>query len=326
MTEARHDPLHRFQVVRTSNSEELRRLGMHWLGATRIDLRNLGPFDARLNLIELESVGLAFGSTSCDLVADHFPVDLVRLQIALKGRGLTCVGSQITELNEHQFSVTAANVPWQMVCAAGHQRLTLRLDRASLMQKLAALVGVRPIADYQFDSTVRADDPAARSLRRLLEFMSGQLDDTAAAMPLAVYRELEQAIQIAFLTASRHKFSALLETPAPLPDLHLVKRIEDFIEANWQQAITVEQLVQVSGVSARSLFRAFARVRGYPPMAFAKSVRLQRARALLLSGDPAITVASAAASCNFANPGHFARYYRETFGELPSVTAARGGI
>jgi transcriptional regulator GlxA family with amidase domain len=45
---------------------------------------------------------------------------------------------------------------------------------------------------------------------------------------------------------------------------------------------------------------------------------------MLLSGDPAMTVATAAAACNFANPGHFARYYRERFGELPSVTVLRG--
>jgi AraC-like DNA-binding protein len=35
-------------------------------------------------------------------------------------------------------------------------------------------------------------------------------------------------------------------------------------------------------------------------------------------------VAAAAQASNFANPGHFARYYRETFGELPSVTVLRG--
>lgn len=325
MTEARSDPLHRFEVVRTSNSEELRRLGMHWLGATKIDLRNIGPFNARLNLIDLESMGFAFGALSCDLVVDHLPTDLVRLQIALRGRGLTCVGGQITELNAHQFSVTPADIPWQMVCQAGHQRLTLRIKRTALMEKLAALVGVKPKADYQFDSAVPADTPYARSLRRLLEFLSRQLDESATAMPRVVYRELEQAVQIAFLSATGHKFKELLETPGPMPDFKLVKRLEAFIEAHWQQAITIELLVAESGVSARSMFRAFARIRGYSPMAFAKSVRLRRARELLLSGNPAVTVAAAAEACNFVNPGHFARYYRETFGELPSATMSRGG-
>jgi AraC-like DNA-binding protein len=325
MSDTRSVPLQRFQKVRTSNADELIQAGMHWLGATRIDLRNTGHFDARLNLIDLESTGLAFGATSCDIVVDHFPVDLVRLQIALKGRALTCVGGQVTELNESQFSVTSAGTPWQMVCHGGHHRLTLRLKEQTLMQKLGQLTGVRPKSDYHFDSAIAADDPQARSLLRLLTFLSNQLDEGAAALPGPVYRELEDAVQIAFLFASGHKFRDLLETPGPMPEFSLVKRLEEFIEAHWQEAITIERLVAEAGVSARSLFRAFERVRGTTPIAFAKTVRLRRARELLLSGDPAVTVTSAAAACNFANPGHFARYYREAYGEPPSVTMARGG-
>ena len=45
MTDIRHDPLHRFQAIHSSDSEELRRLGTQWLGATRIDLRNRATDD-----------------------------------------------------------------------------------------------------------------------------------------------------------------------------------------------------------------------------------------------------------------------------------------
>jgi len=72
---------------------------MYWLEASRIDLRHVGAFHARLNAIELESISLAFGATSCDLVADHLPRDVVRLQIALKGRGLTSAGGRMTDVN-----------------------------------------------------------------------------------------------------------------------------------------------------------------------------------------------------------------------------------
>ena len=324
MTDPHPEPLYRFQAVRTSDPEQLRWLGLRWLGATRIELRTTGPFQARLNAIELETSGLAFGATSCDLVADQHPMDVVRLQIALKGRGLSCFGGQIAAIDERQFAVTPAGVPWQMVCQGGHERLTMRLDRAALAQKLAALVGAQPKGDYRFEATIPADNPQARGLLRLITFLAQQLDEGEAALPRAVCRELEDAVQIAFLSASRHKYRELLETPGAMPEFRLVKRLENFIEASWREAITIERLVAEAGVSARSLFRAFERVRGYSPMAFAKSVRLRRAREMLLSGDPAVTVATAAQACNFANPGHFARYYRETFGELPSATVQRG--
>jgi AraC-like DNA-binding protein len=323
VTDTSREPLHRFRRVWTSDSEELQQLGLRWLGASRIELRNIGNFEARLNAIELDSIGLAFGATTCDLITDQYPMDVVRLLVAIKGRGLSCVGRQVTNVDERQFAVTPAGVPWQMACQGGHERLTLRFNQAALTQKLASIIGTQPRGDLRFEHAIAADDPRARSLFRLVSFLYQQLDESPAAMPRAVYRELEEAVQIAFLSASRHKYSKLLDSPGPMPEFGLVKRLEDFIEASWREAITIERLVAEAGVSARSLFRAFERVRGYSPIAFAKSVRLRRARELLLSGDPAVTVASAAQACNFANPGHFARYYRETFGELPSATVLR---
>ena len=144
-----------------------------------------------------------------------------------------------------------------------------------------------------------------------------------SALPQAVCRELEQAVQIAFLYASRHSFSHLLENQESLPAPWVVRRIEEFIEANWQRPITIERLAAEAGVSTRAIFRAFERSRGYSPMAFAKAIRLKRAREILTSGDPCVSVTAAAFKSNFASPSRFAKNYREAFGELPSETIFR---
>lgn len=317
------DPLHRHSLIRTSNAEVLRDLAGRWLGAERIDFRHAERFEAIVNLIELETIGLAFGATTCDMVSDHRAAEYMRVQIAMKGRAVSCAHGEATDVSEQQFAVAPAGVPWQMACQGGHRRLTLRLDPQVMRQRLTALVGVQPRADYAIDPGIPAADPQARSLLRLLDFLTTQLNEQDAAFPAAVYRELEDAVHVAFLCASRHRLRDMLLDPAPMPDFGLVKRLEDYIEANWREPITIERLARQAGVSARSIFRVFERVRGYSPMAFAKSVRLRRAHEMLRSGDPAVTVATAAAACNFANAGHFARYYRATFGELPSATIAR---
>ncbi|MGJ4927946.1 helix-turn-helix domain-containing protein [Bradyrhizobium sp. HKCCYLS2038] len=319
------EPLHRHALLRTSSAEVLRDIAGRKLGAVRVDFRNAERFEAIVNLIELETIGLAFGTTTCDMVSDHRPADFIRMQMALSGRAVSCAGGEATDVNEQQFAVAPAGVPWQMACHGGHRRLTLRLDPAVLRQRLTALVGVQPRADYAIDPWIPAADPQARSLFKLLVFLTTQLSEQDAAFPAAVYRELEDAVHVAFLCASRHRFRDKLIDPAPMPEFGLVKRLEDYIEAHWREPITIERLAREAGVSARSIFRVFERVRGYSPIAFAKSVRLRRAHEMLCSGDPAVTVASAAAACNFANAGHFARYYRATFGELPSATMARAG-
>lgn len=323
MTDSGAEPLHRFPVFCTSDPEELRHFGSTLFGAARIDLANTDRFEARVNLIKLPEIGLAFGATSCDLAADHFAADFIRLQIALKGRATTSAGDMTADISARQLAITPSGMASRTVCEAGHQRLTLRLNQDVLSQKLTALLGFKPRGELTFVPAIGADEPYAQGLCQLLQFLAQQLDSTAARLPAAACHELEQAVQIAFLWASQHSFSHLLERLDKEPTPGVVRRLEEFIEAHWQDAITIDRLVAEAGVSARSIFRAFDRNRGYSPMAFVKAIRLRHARALLMSGDPGVSVTATAFKCNFASPGHFARDYRDAFGELPSETISR---
>ena len=53
-----------------------------------------------------------------------------------------------------------------------------------------------------------------------------------------------------------------------------MRRAEQYIEANWNRAITVEALAAATSVSARSLFYSFRAARGCSPMDFVKRLRL----------------------------------------------------
>jgi len=150
-----------------------------------------------------------------------------------------------------------------------------------------------------------------------------QLDDEHARLSPLALREVEQALVVQMLFAGRHDWSALLaEEPrdiAPAP----VRRVEAYIEANWNNPIGIESLAEVAGVSARTLFRAFEKARGCSPMAFVKRIRLERARDFLSRPEGTTSVTGIAFACGFLNPGHFASDYRRTFGELPSQTLSR---
>jgi transcriptional regulator GlxA family with amidase domain len=52
-------------------------------------------------------------------------------------------------------------------------------------------------------------------------------------------------------------------------------------------------------------------------------VRLKHARRMLAAPNAETTVTLVAFACGFGNLGHFARDYRETFGERPSETLVR---
>ncbi|WP_237152141.1 helix-turn-helix domain-containing protein [Oryzibacter oryziterrae] len=97
----------------------------------------------------------------------------------------------------------------------------------------------------------------------------------------------------------------------------------EHIKENWRQSLSLQDLVQLTGVSPSTLLRAFKRHTGMTPMAFLKQTRLRRARDLLLAADRHVTITEVIFSCGFGNTGHFAREYKELFGELPSETLRR---
>jgi AraC-like DNA-binding protein len=202
------------------------------------------------------------------------------------------------------------------------EHLVLRVNAGALKRKLAGLTGAMPRDEIDFAPETFTSPAMSLGLQRLVETLASLLEDGDSQVSSLAFKELEQAIIVQFLAAGRHNFSFLLEKGPEDTTPHYVGLAEAYIDANWHRPVMIEDLVSVSGVSARSLFKAFRRWRGMTPMAFAKKVRLERSRNLLCSQDGA-SVTAVALACGFSNLGHFAREYRDMFGELPSQTVAR---
>jgi transcriptional regulator GlxA family with amidase domain len=154
----------------------------------------------------------------------------------------------------------------------------------------------------------------------LLRFLINEAETRQDDLPLTALSEIEEELMVMFLKANRHNFSHLLDRRCRDVAPWQVRLVEDYIEAHWDQPITIEAVAQVVHASARSIFDSFRKSRGHSPMAFVKQVRLRHARQMLTSPEPGTTVASVACYCGFGNLGNFAKDYRKAFGELPSET------
>jgi transcriptional regulator GlxA family with amidase domain len=102
-----------------------------------------------------------------------------------------------------------------------------------------------------------------------------------------------------------------------------VRNLEDWIEANLTEPITLGMLCRVAGVGARCLQRAFEQRRGVSPMRFVAERRLTATHRALLCAGPGASVTGIALANGFDHVGRFAQLYREVIGELPSRTLAR---
>jgi len=316
------DPLQRFPVFSTSDSEEFEHALLTRFGASRAIVKDPARFRALGNLVQLQTIGLVYGNSSTGVSAEYPEADRFRLLTAVSGKGHAAIGNNAIALDAAQSCIVSPGQRVVLTAEASHDWFNLRIDPGAFERKLASLLGARPNGKLEFASAVDRNSPRFQQLWRLIRFFSEQLDVTSDPLPALVLRELEQTILVAFLSANRHTFSHLLERePSDTVPAH-VRRAEEFIEAHWDQAIGIESLVEATGVGARAIFKAFQQTRGYSPMAFARMVRLKHARRMLAAPDAEASVTLVAFACGFGNLGHFARDYRRAFGERPSETLA----
>ncbi|BDG70450.1 hypothetical protein Rmf_03790 [Roseomonas fluvialis] len=104
----------------------------------------------------------------------------------------------------------------------------------------------------------------------------------------------------------------------------IMRRADDFIEANATVPVSRTDLCRAAGSSARTLDMLFQERFGCSMQTYLRSRRLWMARRALIAGDPLHqTVTDIALGCGFWELGRFAVAYRHAFGERPSETLRR---
>ena len=94
-----------------------------------------------------------------------------------------------------------------------------------------------------------------------------------------------------------------------------LKRVIDFIEANLQESIGLDDLARAAGLSANHFLRVFKLATGETPYHFLRARRLEKARQLL--ADNAMPLAELALECGFANQAHFTAAFSREVGISP---------
>lgn len=139
-----------------------------------------------------------------------------------------------------------------------------------------------------------------------------------------VIARLEAALWFAFADACPELYSEYKEARRVGPMSGVAKRVTSYIEDNVHRDLTLSDLVEVSGMSARTLYSSFSQAHGTGPMAYLKRTKLGRCREDLLAANPEEEfVGDIAANWGFYHLSSFARDYRREFGELPSESLKR---
>jgi AraC-like DNA-binding protein len=209
-------------------------------------------------------------------------------------------------------------------CAESSTQLGIRVDRLLVDAELEALLG-RPVrAPVEFDLEFDLTSPAGRAWRASLDLLLAELDNPDGLIGRPAVRSYhERLLATGLLLAQRHSYSEALQTGGAPVTPRSVRRVIDMVESNPQEPYTVGDLARAAGVSARRLQETFREYVGTTPMAYLRSVRLDRVHEELHAGSAG--VAETAHRWGFTHLGRFASAYREKFGVLPSATALDQG-
>jgi AraC family transcriptional regulator len=97
-----------------------------------------------------------------------------------------------------------------------------------------------------------------------------------------------------------------------------------FIESHFAQAITLEDIANVAGVSRFHMVRAFEAATGQPVMRYARGRRLTEAARSLANGAPDILAVALEAAYNSHEA--FTRAFRDQFGITPEQVRKQGHL
>jgi len=241
------------------------------------------------------------------------------LAVVVQGAKRMVLGDRVLDYAAGQYLVVSVELP----VAAHISRATvdepflafgieLRPERvASLLAEAGppppveppvAGVGVSVASDELLDAAAR--------LLRLLD----RPQDVAALAP-AYERE------VLWLLARGPQGAAVRQIGLADSSISRIGRTIAWIRAHYDEPLSVEALAAQAHMSVSTFHRHFRAATELTPLQFHKQVRLQEARARLLSQPD--EVGGVAFAVGYRSPSQFSREYRRQFGVAPGQDAAR---
>ena len=238
------------------------------------------------------------------------------LCLVVSGAKQTMLGEVVYTYQAGDCLVVSAELP---VCGsvidAPYLALSFDLNPATIARMMLETGAPAP-SDQPPPSGIRVTpleedllDPLARMLRLL------DRPDEIAVMTPMIEREL-----VWRLLNSQHA-ATVRQIGSSESRLSGVNRAIRWIRSNYARPMRVEDLSEMAGMSLSTFHRHFRTVTTMSPLQFHKQVRLQEARARLLSGGDG--AAETGFAVGYDSPSQFSREYARQFGAPPARDAAR---
>ena len=111
-----------------------------------------------------------------------------------------------------------------------------------------------------------------------------------------------------------------IKPEAVSPEFYLIKAL-DFIDANYQDDISVEDIAANAGINRKALYAVFKSLTGFSPKDYLIYYRMCKATVLLK--DENLSIEVVAVSVGYSDQFHFSKEFKKNVGVSPSVYRRR---
>ena len=323
-------PLKNFNFLRTEHPEEihqhmqsqLRDHDLSFKGSNvRIDFFH-NKFEFVSSSINAIDYGLSHGKTIIDIPPSE---GAYLLQISLSGHADISLMDQSFRVDPSCIFVCGPNQEIRQELSNDYRHMSVKIEKTLLESILREEVQSTSVP-LQFVPQPLPITDSTIALTSLIGSICATLDmATGCCETRQSRRAMDSLIARLLLCSLPHNYSDEYNGCRSLAAPYYVRRAEEYINQNLANHISLEDLVEICGVSGRSLYNGFKRFRATTPMRFLKDRRLAAARDRLKTMDPSReSVTAIALDCGFTHLSRFAQDYRQMFGELPSETGRKG--
>lgn len=284
--------------------------------------------NARMSAFRLTDITVGIVRFGAEVSIDPGDMGGYHVDLPLSGSVATSCGEQELVANPTCAAVySPGRHTFVKSWGADASQVSIKIDRAALEGELGRILG-RPVDrrvgfDIGFDMTTPAGRRWWSTLQILLDTVvrPGLVADAAL---MAQARYLERALIAGLLASQPHNMTeAITAVSGPSAPPAALGKVIDAVGAAPGAQYTVVDLAQLAGVGVRQLQKLFAEHYDMSPVQYLRNIRLDGARADLLSGDKSTTVSAVAYQWGFNHLGRFAAHYEHKFDETPSQTLRR---
>ena len=282
-------------------------------------------FASKAVTLQINGVKLV-ASANTAVVADIGTSEDITLMIPFAGTNVSRVGNVDFRWQARQGAMFIPEVGRGGVCGT-RASLMVDLDPSRLQRTARAMLGYGEVAEIDMrlhEARVVALRTAQNDFDGIFRSLCGMVDSVRSDANLLAKLGLDEMLYRAIVMMLRPDLFEVPQTGQMSPDRRReLDPVCDFIRGNLGERITLTDLENISGTSARNLQYAFQQRFGCTPMQWVREERLLMARRTLQRFREGDSISDTALLYGFMNQCAFSAYYKHRFGELPSDTVAK---